>query len=66
MPSAKDELQQQRYAERKIVVEIDERELTGGEKAWSWVKKGVPIRLEIGNKECQANTVFLGRRDKRI
>ena len=45
-------------------VEIDTRELTGGEKAWSWVKKGVPIRLEIGNKECAANTVFMGRRDR--
>src|SRR5262249_12229576 len=36
----------------------------GGEKAWSWVKKGVPIRLEIGKKECSANTVFMGRRDR--
>jgi prolyl-tRNA synthetase len=53
-----------RYHDKNLIVEIDMRELTGGEKAWSWVKKGVPIRLEIGNKECQADTVFLGRRDK--
>lgn len=52
------------YAHRNIVVEIDQRELTGGEKAWSWVKKGVPVRLEVGIKECQQNTVFVGRRDK--
>ncbi len=59
-----DELRQIPYFNRNLAVEIDQRELPGGEKAWSWVKKGVPIRIEIGAKECQANTVFLGRRDK--
>lgn len=52
------------YHGKKLAVEIDKRELTGGEKAWSWVKKGVPMRLEIGMKEVEANSVFLGRRDK--
>jgi prolyl-tRNA synthetase len=52
------------YHDKRIEVEIDYRELTGGEKAWSWVKKGVPLRVEIGMKECQNNTVFFGRRDK--
>ncbi len=59
-----EELKQMSYANRPVSVEIDRRELTGGEKSWSWVKKGVPIRIEIGTKECQAKTVFLGRRDK--
>ena len=59
-----DALRRLPYDHRTIQVEIDQRELTGGEKAWSWVKKGVPIRLEVGAKECQANTVFMGRRDK--
>jgi prolyl-tRNA synthetase len=52
------------FDQQAIRVEIDQREMTGGEKNWSWVKKGVPIRIEIGNKECQNNTVFMGRRDK--
>ncbi len=47
-----------------ISVEIDTRELSGGEKAWSWVKKGVPIRLDIGGRECDAQTVCLSRRDR--
>lgn len=51
------------YHERMIEVEIDTRPLTGGEKAWSWVKKGIPIRIEIGKKECTADTLFVGRRD---
>jgi prolyl-tRNA synthetase len=58
------DLRQQHYANRNVVVEIDSRELTGGEKAWSWVKKGVPFRVEVGMKECQNNSVFVGRRDR--
>ncbi|VVC76720.1 Proline--tRNA ligase [Aquicella siphonis] len=59
-----DELRDMHYHGRRLGVEIDTRELPGGEKSWSWVKKGVPIRLEIGNKEYSANSVFMGRRDR--
>lgn len=58
------ELKQIKYDGRSLGVEIDARELPGGEKAWGWVKKGIPIRLEIGNKERLANAVFMGQRDK--
>ena len=58
------ELRTIQFDNKNIVVEIDKREMTGGEKAWNWVKKGVPIRLEIGGKEYENNTVYLGRRDK--
>ncbi len=57
-------LRQVHYHDRRLCVEIDTRDLPGGEKAWSWVKKGVPLRLEIGKKEYTENTVFMGRRDK--
>lgn len=59
-----DDLKNIQYGGRHLSVEIDQRQLPGGEKAWSWVKKGVPIRIEIGAKEREANSVFLGRRDK--
>lgn len=52
------------YHDGAIEVEIDSRDIRGGEKVWSWIKKGVPIRLEIGHREVQENTVFMGRRDK--
>lgn len=59
-----DALRELFYFHKPIQVEIDRRDfLTGGEKAWSWVKKGVPIRVEIGMKEVENNTVFVGRRD---
>jgi len=46
-----------------IRVDIDLHEKTPGEKVWGWIKKGVPIRLEIGQKEVENNAVFMGRRD---
>ncbi len=47
-----------------IRVEIDSADIRPGEKAWGWVKKGVPIRLEIGMQEVEKDAVFMGRRDK--
>ncbi len=51
------------YNGQKIRVEIDLKEKSHGEKIWGWIKKGVPIRLEIGQKEIANNAVFMGRRD---
>lgn len=59
-----EELRRVTYNDRKLGVEVDTRELTGGEKAWSWVKKGIPVRIEIGKKDMAADSVFMGRRDK--
>ena len=36
------------YDGRPLGVEVDARDMRGGEKTWAWIKKGVPIRLEIG------------------
>lgn len=52
------------FDQKSLKIEIDKRDLAGGEKAWSWVKKGVPMRVEVGGKELQNNAVFVGRRDK--
>ena len=59
-----EQLTTQTYAGQAIRVHIDKRELRGGEKAWHWVKKGAPIRLEIGPRELAAQTVSLSRRDQ--
>jgi prolyl-tRNA synthetase len=58
------ELRQIRYHDRVLEVEIDERDLRGGDKVWSWIKKGVPIRLEIGPRDVAADAVFMARRDR--
>lgn len=58
------ELRAQTYAGYPIEVEIDARELGGGEKLWSWIKKGVPLRVEVGPRDIASDSVFVGRRDK--
>ncbi|MBN1268267.1 MAG: proline--tRNA ligase [Kiritimatiellae bacterium] len=58
------ELRAVEYNGRPLGVELDRRELSGGEKVWSWIKKGIPIRLEIGPRDVAADAVFVGRRDK--
>ena len=58
------ELRQLDYANRKVGVEIDQREGRGGEKTWEWVRKGVPIRLEIGPRDIESDSVFCARRDQ--
>jgi prolyl-tRNA synthetase len=58
------ELRAQTYAGREIEVEIDARDISGGEKLWSWIKKGVPVRVEVGPRDMAKNAVFMGRRDK--
>ncbi|BCU67414.1 proline--tRNA ligase [Sulfolobales archaeon HS-7] len=43
---------------------IDEdTELTPGEKFYKWELKGVPLRVEIGPRELNSNTVYIKRRD---
>ncbi len=61
--SLKKELEAQEYAGSKVRVMIDDRDMRGGEKNWYHVKRGVPLRAEIGPKDIAKNGVFLARRD---
>ncbi|HEV7738462.1 MAG TPA: proline--tRNA ligase [Chlamydiales bacterium] len=47
-----------------IEVIVDKREERAGEKSWGWIKKGVPLRLEIGPREVESGQLRLARRDK--
>jgi len=62
--SLQTELVAEQYAAAPVRVEIDDRDIRGGEKKWHHVKRGVPIRLEVGPKDIEKNSVFLGRRDQ--
>ncbi|MFN7289786.1 MAG: proline--tRNA ligase [Pirellula sp.] len=59
----KSDLKKQMYDEAAIRVDIDDRDLRGGEKKWYHVKRGVPLRIEVGPKDIANNSVFVGRRD---
>jgi prolyl-tRNA synthetase len=58
------ELRAQRYADRAVNVIVDEREERGGDKVWNWVKKGVPLRVEVGPRDIEKDALFVGRRDR--
>ncbi|OGR01052.1 MAG: proline--tRNA ligase [Deltaproteobacteria bacterium RIFOXYA12_FULL_61_11] len=58
-----EELRAVQWDGRPLQVEVDTREGRGGDKVWSWIKKGVPLRLEIGPRDMEQDAVFLGRRD---
>jgi prolyl-tRNA synthetase len=58
------ELSSVSFAGEPVRVEIDDRDIRGGEKAWTWIKRGVPIRLEVGPRDIEADSVFCARRDR--
>src|SRR6188508_277639 len=49
-----------------IEVEVDRRDLGGGVKNWDWIKKGVPLRVEIGPRDLEKNSVTVSRRDQPV
>lgn len=61
--SLKAEIAAQRFDGRPILVSIDDRDLRGGEKTWGWIKKGIPLRVEVGARDIAEGKVFVGRRD---
>ena len=56
-------LRTRNYQGRPLEVEIDDRDI-GGARGWEWIKKGIPIRAEIGPRDIADDSVFCGRRDK--
>lgn len=52
-----------KYEGEAIRCEVDERDLGGGTKNWEWIKKGVPIRIEIGPRDLASSSAVLSRRD---
>jgi prolyl-tRNA synthetase len=60
------EIRNQLYAGEPVTVEIDKRDLGGGVKNWDWIKRGVPIRLELGPRDLEKGTVAIARRDRPV
>ena len=57
-------LRDARYTGESLRVTIDDRDLRGGEKNWHHVKRGVPLRIEVGPRDLAAGTVSVARRDQ--
>lgn len=58
------DLRSKSFHGESISVEIDKRDLGGGTKTWEWIKKGVPVRIEIGPRDLEKGTVAMTRRDR--
>jgi prolyl-tRNA synthetase len=56
-------LRKMEFAGQPIRVHVDKRDLPGGQRNWEWIKKGVPLRLEIGPRDIEGRTVMVARRD---
>ncbi|MFA5106980.1 MAG: proline--tRNA ligase [Patescibacteria group bacterium] len=50
-------------AEKSIRAQVDERDLRPGEKFFTWEKQGIPVRIELGPKDVQAQEAVIVRRD---
>ena len=61
--SLEKELKDKYYHHRRLEVEIDDRDI-GGARGWEWIKKGIPLRVEIGPRDITDDSVYVGRRDK--
>jgi prolyl-tRNA synthetase len=58
------ELRALTYFGAPLTVEVDQRDLGGGVKNWEWIKKGVPLRVELGPRDLESGSVSVIRRDQ--
>lgn len=52
------------YEREGLRVVVDKKDQRAGEKSWGWIKKGIPLRLEVGMREIESGKLQLYRRDK--
>ena len=46
-----------------IRVLVDDSDARAPDKMWKWIKRGVPLRVEIGAREMEEKTLTVTRRD---
>ncbi|PID78125.1 MAG: proline--tRNA ligase [Deltaproteobacteria bacterium] len=56
-----DRLEKIKYFGEKLRIEKDYRDVAG--KNWDWIKKGVPLRIEVGPRDIEKGCVMVSRRD---
>ncbi len=57
-------LREHRFHGDAVRVNVDKRDRRGGEKNWEWIKKGIPLRIEVGPRDLEKGAVMVCRRDK--
>jgi prolyl-tRNA synthetase len=51
------------FEDIRVYTELDDRDLTSSERNWYWIKKGIPLRIEIGPRDVASGAVMVARRD---
>jgi prolyl-tRNA synthetase len=46
-----------------VRVLVDTSDMRAPDKMWKWIKRGVPLRVEIGSREMESDDVTITRRD---
>lgn len=49
--------------DRGVRVLTDNSDMRAPDKMWKWIKRGVPLRVEVGAREIETSTVTITRRD---
>lgn len=52
------------FDSQPLRVTVDRRDIRGGEKNWQWIKKGVPVRVEVGPRDMENGSAAVYRRDR--
>lgn len=60
------ELRNKQFYGSPLQVHVDKRDKRGGDKNWEWVKKGVPLRIEVGPRDLESQTMMVARRDRSV
>ncbi len=58
------ELRERGYDGKPLRVKVDTRDMPAPEKKWDWVRKGVPVLLEVGPRDLAEGKVAFARRDR--
>jgi prolyl-tRNA synthetase len=59
-----EKLRSHKFHDQSVSVLVDKRDRRGGEKNWEWIKKGVPLRIEVGPRDLEAKAMMVSRRDR--
>ena len=46
-----------------VRVLVDDSDMRSPDKMWKWIKRGVPLRVEIGAREMESDSITVTRRD---
>ena len=60
------ELSAQRYEDEPVRAFVDDRDIARADKKWQYVKRGVPLIIEIGPRDLAGDTLMPKRRDETV